>query len=113
MAKYKVKHTSIMHNKQVYAEGSEIELNEEQAKRLGDFLTPVQETKASAGGGSSEKADKTADKTPKAKTKTTKSTAKSKTAKQGTEPEKDPAKDGETKDIETDSEKDLIAEGAE
>lgn len=38
MARYKIKHTSILHNKKVYAEGSTIELTEEQAKRLEDFL---------------------------------------------------------------------------
>lgn len=44
MAKYKVKHTSIMHNKKVYAEGSEIELTEEQAKRLEDFVDLIPQT---------------------------------------------------------------------
>lgn len=44
MAKYKVKHTSIMHNKKVYAEGSTIELTEEQAKRLEDFVDLIPET---------------------------------------------------------------------
>lgn len=45
MAKYKIKHTSIMHNKKVYAEGSEIELTDNQAARLADFidLIPNQE----------------------------------------------------------------------
>lgn len=38
MAKYKVKHTSIMHNKKVYAEGSIIELTDVQAERLADFV---------------------------------------------------------------------------
>lgn len=38
MAKYKVKHTSIMHNKKVYGEGSEIELTDVQATRLQDFV---------------------------------------------------------------------------
>ena len=36
--KYKVKHTSIMHNKTVYKEGSTIELDDTQAKRLEDFV---------------------------------------------------------------------------
>lgn len=99
MPKYKVKHTSIMHNKQVYAEGSEIELNTDQAKRLADFLTPVKETKT-AGGGS-------ADKPPKAETKTAKTAAKnkskSKTAQKKSEPEKDPEEKGaEINDPDTD-----------
>ena len=34
MAKYKVKNTSILHNGKVYAEGSTLELSENQAKRL-------------------------------------------------------------------------------
>ena len=38
MALYKVKHTSIMHNKTVYKEGSTIELDDTQAKRLEDFV---------------------------------------------------------------------------
>ena len=38
LLKYKVKHTSIMHNKTVYKEGSTIELDDTQAKRLEDFV---------------------------------------------------------------------------
>lgn len=38
MPNYKVKHTSIMHNGTVYAEGSPIEMTEKQAQRLVDFL---------------------------------------------------------------------------
>lgn len=44
MAKYKVKHTTILHNKKLYSEGSTIELNEEQAKRLEDFVEFVAES---------------------------------------------------------------------
>lgn len=44
MAKYKVKNTSILHDKKVYAEGSEIELTETQAKRLEDFVELIPET---------------------------------------------------------------------
>lgn len=43
MAKYKIKHTSIMHNQKVYAEGSIIDLNEAQAKRLEDFVDLINE----------------------------------------------------------------------
>lgn len=43
MAKYKIKHTSIMHNKKVYAEGSIIELADAQAKRLEDFVDLINE----------------------------------------------------------------------
>ena len=44
--KYKVKHTSIMHNGKVYAEGSVIELTDIEAKRLEDFveILPNQES---------------------------------------------------------------------
>ncbi|CDC19707.1 unknown [Clostridium sp. CAG:306] len=45
MAKYKVKHTSIMHNKKLYIEGSTVELTDEQAKRLEDFVELIPETK--------------------------------------------------------------------
>lgn len=41
MAKYKIKHTSIMHNKKLCKEGSIIELNDEQAVRLQDFIELV------------------------------------------------------------------------
>ena len=45
MAKYKVKHTNIMHNDTLYKEGSIIELSEDDAKRLEDFVDFVSETK--------------------------------------------------------------------
>lgn len=48
MSKYTVKHTTILHNKKVYKEGSTIELTDEQAKRLADFLDLVPETKSQA-----------------------------------------------------------------
>lgn len=44
LKKYKVKHTSIMHNGRVYKEGSIIELSDEQAKRLEDFVDLVNES---------------------------------------------------------------------
>ena len=43
--KYKLKHTSIMHNKKLYKQGDIIELTEEQANRLVDFVDLVEETK--------------------------------------------------------------------
>ena len=46
MAKYKVKHTTILHNKKAYAEDSVIELKEEDAVRLADFLELIPETTA-------------------------------------------------------------------
>jgi len=44
MAKYIIKHTSIMHNGKLYAEGSPINLKEDDAIRLADFIEPVIET---------------------------------------------------------------------
>ncbi len=38
MKRYKVKHTSILHNGSLYKEGSAIELEDSKAKRLEDFL---------------------------------------------------------------------------
>lgn len=55
MAKYKVKHTNIMHGKQLYKEGSIIELTENEAKRLADFLEFVSETKTESGNKNSAK----------------------------------------------------------
>ena len=51
MAKlYKVKHTSIMHNGKLYKEGATIELEDNYAKRLEDFvqLLPNQSTPSKA-----------------------------------------------------------------
>lgn len=38
MSKYKVKHTSILHNGDLYKEGSIIELDEKHATKLADFV---------------------------------------------------------------------------
>ena len=48
LLKYKVKHTSIMHNGTVYKESSTIELDENQAKRLEDFVELLPNQSASA-----------------------------------------------------------------
>lgn len=45
MPKYKIKHTSIMHNGKICSEGSVIELTEKEAKRLEDFVTLIPEKK--------------------------------------------------------------------
>ena len=48
MAKlYKVKHTSIMHNGKLYKEGATIELEDNYAKRLEDFVQLLQKQKLS------------------------------------------------------------------
>lgn len=41
MTKYIVKHTTIMHNGKTYAEGSQIDLSDNEAARLEDFLEAV------------------------------------------------------------------------
>ena len=41
MPKYKIKHTSIMHNGKVCKEGSVIELTDAQAAKLADFVVLV------------------------------------------------------------------------
>ena len=68
MAKYKVKHTSILHNGDLYKEGSTIELDEKYAAKLADFVELLPNKTAAK--------SKTETKT---KTHTTKSTAKPKT----------------------------------
>lgn len=45
MKKYKVKNTSIMHNGTIVYEGNIIELSDEQAKRLEDYVELVPESK--------------------------------------------------------------------
>ena len=47
MAKYKVKHTNIMHGERLYKEGSIIELSNDAAARLSDFVELIPETKTS------------------------------------------------------------------
>ena len=70
MAKYKIKHTSIMHNGSLYKEGSTVELTKEQAERLEDFVTLIPEKKSETSTNNKTKtqntnktATKTADKT--------------------------------------------------
>lgn len=88
MAKYKIKHTSIMHNGNLYAEGSTVELTEKQAKRLEDFVTLIPEKKSADNSTKTQNKTQTADKT----------TAKNKTkAETKTETQKD-EKVGENND---------------
>ena len=66
MTKYKVKHTSIMHNGKLYKEGSVVELTNEQAKKLADFVDFVSEnkkTETTAKTSTNAKTNKTATKT--------------------------------------------------
>ncbi len=89
MVKYKVKHTSILHNGTLYKEGSIIELDEKHAAKLEDFVELLP-NKTSA-------KPKTEN---QAKTQTSKSTAKPKTQTKTETPETpkdetDGGKDGE------------------
>ncbi len=43
--KYKVKGITILHNGKIYREGSEIELTEDEAEALKNFLKPLEEKK--------------------------------------------------------------------
>jgi hypothetical protein len=45
MSKYRIKGTDILHNGKVYPDGSEIELNDKDFKRLEDYLELLQESK--------------------------------------------------------------------
>ncbi len=46
MAKYKVKNTTILHNGKPYGSGAEVELTEDEAKRLGEWVVAVKEKTA-------------------------------------------------------------------
>ena len=63
MAKYKIKHTSIMHNGDLYSEGSTVELTDKQAKRLEDFVTLIPEKKSAENSTKTKTADKNKTKT--------------------------------------------------
>lgn len=74
MPKYKIKGTDILHNGKIYAEGTTIELSENQAKSLADFLEIFQETKKETPKPDESKQDKPAKET-KTQTKTAKNAA--------------------------------------
>ena len=63
MSKYKVKHTSIMHNGKVCKEGSVIELTDAQAAKLADFVVLVPATKPKTNTQTKTQATKTETKT--------------------------------------------------
>ena len=63
MPKYKVKHTSIMHNGKVCKEGSVIELTDAQAAKLADFVVLVPATKPKTNTQTKTQATKTETKT--------------------------------------------------
>lgn len=63
MFKYKIKHTSIMHNGKVCKEGSVIELTDAQAAKLADFVVLVPATKPKTNTQTKTQATKTETKT--------------------------------------------------
>ena len=63
MSKYKIKHTSIMHNGKVCKEGSVIELTDSQAAKLADFVVLVPATKPKTNTQTKTQATKTETKT--------------------------------------------------
>ena len=63
MSKYKVKHTSIMHNGKLCKEGSVIELTDAQAAKLTDFVVLVPATKPKTNTQTKTQATKTETKT--------------------------------------------------
>ena len=63
MSKYKIKHTSIMHNGKVCKEGSVIELTDAQAAKLADFVVLVHATKPKTNTQTKTQATKTETKT--------------------------------------------------
>ena len=63
MSKYKIKHTSIMHNGKLCKEGSVIELTDAQAAKLADFVVLVPATKPKANTQTKTQATKTETKT--------------------------------------------------
>lgn len=98
MTKYMVKNTSILHNGKVYKEGSDIELTNDQAKRLEDFveLSPNQNTSASS---KTKVATKTETKSQTAKAAASKNTA----SKLKTKTEANPVKSDDSKSSEDDN----------
>ena len=63
MPKYKIKHTSIMHNGKLCKEGSVIELTDAQAAKLTDFVVLVPATKPKTNTQTKTQATKTETKT--------------------------------------------------
>ena len=63
MPKYKIKHTSIMHNGKLCKEGSVIELTDAQAAKLADFVVLVPATKPKTNTQTKTQATKTETKT--------------------------------------------------
>lgn len=92
--KYIVKNTTILHNKQSYGEGSIIELEDKEAQKLEDFISPAPNQSTSK--------PKTETKTQAQKTTKTKSETKTKTE----EPATDDGNKTETSENKTDGEKD-------
>jgi len=72
MPKFIVKNTTIMHNKKTYSIGKEIELTDDESKKLADYVTPVAKTvEASTESTATTKPAKTSKKTDKVASETT------------------------------------------
>lgn len=92
MAKYKVKHTSILHNAKLYKEGSTIELTDIQAKRLEDFVELLPNQAPNKPKTEAQNKTQTSKSTAKPKTQT--KTETSETSKDETDGNKDGEQDG-------------------
>ena len=65
---YLVKHTTLLHNKKVYGEGSKIDLTEEQAARISDFVELIPEEQKSSSNKTTQKSTKSEQKADSNKT---------------------------------------------
>ncbi len=89
MAKYKVKHTSILHNGTLYKEGSIIELDEKHAAKLEDFVEPLPNKTSAKPKTETQNKTQTSKSTAKPKTQN-----KTETSKDETDSDKDGEQDG-------------------
>lgn len=92
MAKYKVKHTSILHNGKLYKEGSIIELDEKHAVKLADFVELLPNKTSAKQKTETQNKTQTSKSTAKPKTQT--KTETSETSKDETDDDKDGEQDG-------------------
>lgn len=92
MAKYKVKHTSILHNGKLYKEGSIIELDEKHAVKLADFVELLPNKTSAKQKTETQNKTQTSKSTAKPKTQT--KTETSETSKDETDGDKDGEQEG-------------------
>ncbi len=94
MAKYKVKHTSILHNGELYKEGSIIELDEKHAAKLTDFIERLPNQSNSKAKTETQTKTQPAKTNTKPKTQTKTETKTDDTSKDGSKDEKGSEQDG-------------------